>query len=325
MDAALVVLGILAALVGVTLVKSIKIVPHADVYVIERLGRFNRVLNGGLNFIIPFIDKVRTRFTTQEQLVNLTPQSVITKDNVSITIDGLVFLRVSDAMKATYEIEDLQRSIAQLAQTTLRAEIGKMELDETLSSREEMNQSLQRALDEASGGWGAKVTRVEISDISVPEDVQQAMELQLRATRERRAIETKATADKNATIAQAEGDRQRVFLEAEAIERMAEAKKAEAILLAEADRQSAILNAQGQQEALDLIATALAKSKESGEYLLAKDRIAAWNGIAASDSQNKVVVPYEAADLLGSLALVQNLLGNDRKKTSGDPADSSMR
>lgn len=315
MDITLIVTGVIAGLVIATLAKSVKIVPHAEVYVIERLGRFNRVLSGGLNFIVPFVDSIRAKFTTQEQLANLTPQSVITKDNVSITIDGLVFLRVNDAKKATYEINDLKGSIAQLAQTTLRAEIGKMELDETLSSREEMNLSLQRALDEASGGWGAKVTRVEISDISVPEDVQQAMELQLRATRERRAIETKAAADKNATIAKAEGDRQRVYLEAEAIERMAEAKKKEEILLAEAARQREILNAEGQQEALNLIAEALKESPQSGEFLLAKDRIEAWNGIAASDSQNKVVVPYESSELLGSLSVFQNLIGQGKQSS----------
>lgn len=315
MDITLIVTGVIAGLVIATMAKSVKIVPHAEVYVIERLGRFNRVLSGGLNFIVPFVDSIRAKFTTQEQLANLTPQSVITKDNVSITIDGLVFLRVNDAKKATYEINDLKGSIAQLAQTTLRAEIGKMELDETLSSREEMNLSLQRALDEASGGWGAKVTRVEISDISVPEDVQQAMELQLRATRERRAIETKAAADKNATIAKAEGDRQRVYLEAEAIERMAEAKKKEEILLAEAARQREILNAEGQQEALNLIAEALKESPQSGEFLLAKDRIEAWNGIAASDSQNKVVVPYESSELLGSLSVFQNLIGQGKQSS----------
>lgn len=313
MDITLIVTGVIAALVIATLAKSVRIVPHAELYVVERLGRFSRVLSGGLNFIVPFVDSVRSKFTTQEQLANLDPQSVITKDNVSITIDGVVFLRVNDAKMATYEIADLKLSIAQLAQTTLRAEIGKMELDETLSSREEMSHSLQRALDEASGGWGAKVTRVEISDISVPHDVQQAMELQLRATRERRAIETKAEADKNATIAKAEGDRQRVYLEAEAIERMAEAKKKEEILLAEAARQREILNAEGQKEALSLIADALKESPQSGEFLLTKDRIDAWNGIAASDSQNKVVVPYEASELLGSLSVFQNLIGQGGK------------
>lgn len=312
MDITLIVAGALAVLVIVTIAKSVRIVPHAQLHVIERLGKFSRVLSGGLNFVVPFVDKTRARFTTQEQLIKLSPQSVITKDNVSITIDGLVYLRVNDAKRATYEIDNLREAVAQLAQTTLRAEIGKMELDGTLSSREEMNQSLQRALDDASGGWGAKVTRVEISEISVPIDVQKAMELQLQAARERRAIEIKAEAEKNATIAQAEGDRQRVFLEAEAIERMAEAKKKEEVLLAEAARQREILTAEGQQQALELIAVALREHPASGEFLLTKDRIQAWNGIAASTSQNKVIVPYEATELLGSLSLLTSMLGKDK-------------
>lgn len=308
MDIQLIVLGIVAFLVIVTLAKSIKIVSHAQLYVIERLGKFHKVLEGGLNIIIPFVDHVRARYTTQEQIINLIPQSVITRDNVSITIDGLVYFKISDAQKATYGVFNLQESIAQLAQTTLRSQIGKMELDETLSSREEMNMVLQQALDDASDNWGTKVQRVEISDITVPDDVQQAMELQLRATRERRAIETKAAADKNATIAKAEGDRQRVFLEAEAIERMAEAEKKQKILLAEAERQQEILLAQGQQQALELIATVLRENPQSGEYILAKDRIDAWTGIASSDSSNKVVVPYEASELIGSLSILKDLM-----------------
>lgn len=296
-------------LVLIALFKTVHIVPQSTICVVERLGRFHRVLHGGLNFVIPFVDSIRETFTTQEQVINLNPQRVITKDNVSIIIDGLVFIRVQDGMKATYGIQDLELAIAQLAQTTLRAEIGRMELDDTLSSREQMNASLQASLDSASAQWGTKITRVEISDISVPQEIQDAMEMQLKAVRERRAIETKAGADKNAAIAKAEGERQRVFLEAEAIERMAQAKKTEEILLAQASRERDILNAQGQQEALALIGIALTQHPNSGEFLLTKDRIKAWNGIAASDSQNKIVVPYEASELLGSLSVLADFLG----------------
>ena len=238
MDIVLIVAGVIAALVIVTLAKAVRIVPQAEVQVVERLGRFHRVLHGGLNFVIPFIDTVRSRFTTAEQVVDIPSQQVITADNVQITIDGVVFLRVNDAKLATYEISNLKHAVAQLAQTTLRSEIGKMELDNTLSSREEMNSALLNALDNASGSWGAKVTRVEISDISVPDNVQRAMELQLQATRERRAIETKAAADKNATIAQADGDKEKAFREAEALERTAEARKKEQVLLAEAAKEA---------------------------------------------------------------------------------------
>ncbi len=302
MSISFIVAGALAALIIIAVAKSVRIVPHAELHVIERLGRYHRTLSGGLNFIVPFVDQTRAKFSTQEQMIDIPKQSVITKDNVSITIDGVVFLRVNNAQQATYEIRNLQAAVAQLAQTTLRAEIGKMDLDETLSSREEMNQALLGALDSASGGWGAKVTRVEISDISVPEGVQKAMELQLQAARERRAIETRAEAEKNATIAQAQGDRERAFLEAEAIERTAEARKKEEILMAE-----------GQREAIALIAQGLAENPMAGEFLLAKDRIEAWNGIAASSSQNKVVVPFEASELLGGLSLLKEIAGKAAK------------
>jgi len=302
MSISLIVAGAIAALIIIAVAKSVRIVPHAELQVIERLGRYHRTLSGGLNFIVPFVDQTRARFSTQEQMIDIPKQSVITKDNVSITIDGVVFLRVNSAQQATYEIRNLQAAVAQLAQTTLRAEIGKMDLDETLSSREEMNLALLGALDNASAGWGAKVTRVEISDISVPEGVQKAMELQLQAARERRAIETRAEAEKNATIAQAQGDRERAFLEAEAIERTAEARKREEILMAE-----------GQREAISLIALGLAENPMAAEFLLAKDRIEAWNGIAASNSQNKVVVPFEASELLGGLSLLKEIAGKPAK------------
>jgi len=288
---------ILLAVLVIYLASGIKIVPQAELQVIERLGRYHRTLHGGLNFIIPVVDRVRSKFGTQEQVIDIPVQKVITRDNVSIVIDGLVFLRINNAEHATYEILDLKHAIAQLAQTTLRSEIGKMDLDDTLSSRDTLNATLMIALDNASGGWGAKVTRVEISDISVPEAVQHAMELQLRAERERRATETEAEGLKNATIAKAEGDRQKAFKEAEAIERTADAKRYEQIQLAE-----------GQQQAIVMLAQAMQTNPNAAEFLLAKDRIKAWEGIAASDSANKVVIPYEATELVGALSVLQGVL-----------------
>ncbi|MBE0494420.1 MAG: paraslipin [Thiomicrospira sp.] len=287
---------ILLGVVFIYLVSGVRIVPQAELQVVERLGRYHRTLHGGLNFIIPVIDRVRSKFGTQEQVIDIPVQKVITKDNVSIVIDGLVFLRISDAKQATYEILNLKHAIAQLAQTTLRSEIGKMDLDDTLSSRDTLNATLLMALDSASAHWGAKVTRVEISDISVPEAVQNAMELQLRAERERRATETEAEGLKNATIAKAEGDRQKAFKEAEEIERTADARRYEQIQLA-----------QGQQQAIEMLALAMQSNPNAAEFLLAKDRIKAWEGIAASDSANKVVIPYEASELIGSLSALQSL------------------
>lgn len=284
------------------LVLAVKIVPQAELQVVERLGRYHKTLHAGLNFIVPFVDRVRSRVSTQEQVIDIPIQKVITRDNVSIIIDGLVFLRVNNAEQATYEILNLKHAISQLAQTTLRSEIGKLDLDDTLSSRDSLNATLLIALDGASANWGAKVTRVEISDISVPEAVQSAMELQLRAERERRATETEAEGLKNATIAKAEGDRQKAFKEAEAIERTADAKRYEQIQLGE-----------GQQKAIELLAVAMEKNPQAAEFLLAKDRIQAWEGIAKSDSANKVIVPYEATELVGSLSALQSILGGNAK------------
>lgn len=211
--------GAFLVLIVMYLVLAVKIVPQAEKWVIERLGKYHRTLDAGVNFIIPFIDQRRSHYTTQEQIIDVPRQAVITKDNVSIQIDGVVFIRINDARQATYEILDLKGAIAQLAQTTLRAEIGRMELDETLSSRSDLNAALLTALDMASATWGAKVTRVEVADITVPDAVQKAMELQMEAERRRRATEAEAEGDKNALIAQAEGERQQAFKQAEAVER----------------------------------------------------------------------------------------------------------
>ena len=302
MDFTLFAVGFAVA-VFIVLLASVKIVPQAEVWIIERLGRYHRSLHGGLNFIIPFLDRVRAVFNTQEQVIDIPPQDVITKDNVSVKINGLVFMRVVDAKKATYEILDLKLAIAQLAQTTLRAEIGKLELDETLSSRDRLNAALLQALDAASENWGAKVTRVEISDIEVPAEIKHAMELQLKAERQRRATETEAEGLKNATIAEAEGLRQKAFKEAEAIERMADAKRYEQEQLAE-----------GERKAMELLNSAMSDDRRAAEFLLAQDRIRAFEKLAASDSANKVVVPYEVKEIIGSLSIVQELL---RKREAG--------
>ncbi|MPQ76502.1 SPFH domain-containing protein [Hydrogenovibrio sp. JE_KL2] len=294
--------GNLAIIVGLVVVfyilmQGVKVVPQAENWVIERLGKYNTTLEGGLNAIIPFVDTVRIRYNMQEQTIDIPSQRVITKDNVSINIDGLVFLRIVDARNATYAALDVKSMISQLCQTTLRSEIGSIELDETLSSRDELNASLMQALNNASGEWGVKVTRVEVSDISVPEEVQKAMELQLQATRERRAIETKAQAQKNAVIAEAEAQKQKAFLEAEALERTADAERYQ-------QEQQGI----GQKLAIQAVEEAMQSNPQAAEYLLAKERVKAFSGLAASDSQNKIVVPVETSELLGSMTLLTELL-----------------
>jgi len=292
--------GTLSVLIIIYLMLAVKIVPQAEKWVIERLGKYHRTLDAGVNFIIPFIDQRRSHYSTQEQIIDVPRQAVITKDNVSIQIDAVVFIRINDAKQATYEIQDLKSAIAQLAQTTLRAAIGRMELDETLSSRADLNAVLLTALDAASSTWGAKVTRVEVADISVPEAVQTAMELQMEAERRRRATETEAEGDKNALIMQAEGERQQAFKQAEAVERMADAQKYEKEQLA-----------LGEQRAMEVINEAMATNIDAANFLLAKDRISAFSELAGSDSANKVVVPIETSEMVGSLAALTSILNQN--------------
>jgi len=285
----------------IIVVKGIKIVPQAHSYVIERLGKYNATLEGGFHVIIPIIDSVAMQVTKQEQIINIPQQSVITMDNVNISVDGIVFIQVENAKMAAYGVVDFKRAIANLATTSLRAEIGQLALDETLSSRDTLNQSILLALDQASQKWGIKTMRVELSDISVPIEIEEAMNLQMKAEREKRAIELTATANKEAAIREAEGQRQKAFLEAEAIERMADAKKYEQEATAE-----------GQAKGMMLINQAMSANPEAAEFLLAKDRISAFNEMAKNESNDKVIVPYEATEFIGSLSILKDFLGSKK-------------
>jgi regulator of protease activity HflC (stomatin/prohibitin superfamily) len=226
---AITLIGVGALLIA----KTITIVSQSDVYVIERLGKFSRELSAGLHIIIPFLDSIRKKISIQERIIDIPSQSVITKDNVNITVDGLVFCKVQSAKESVYNVVSFQKAIASLSMTTIRSEIGSMLLDETLSNRERLNAKLQSELADAASNWGLLVTRVEISDISVPQDIEQAMNLQMKAEREKRSIELNAMAEKEAVIRKAEAIRQGEFLKAEAIERMADAKKYEQEKVAE--------------------------------------------------------------------------------------------
>jgi len=288
--------------IGIIIYKGVKIVPQADAWVIERLGKYHKTLDGGLHLIIPVLDSVRDKLTKQEQIINIPQQSVITKDNVNISVDGIVFIQVETAREAVYGIVDFKRAISNLSTTSLRAEIGQLALDETLSSRDTLNKRILFALDEATQKWGVKTMRVELRDISVPIEIEEAMNMQMKAEREKRAIELTAIANKEAAIREAEGLKQKTVLEAEAIERMADAQKYEQIALAE-----------GQKEAMDMISEAISKNNSSAEYLLTKDRISAFNELAKSESKDKVIVPYEALELVGSLSMVSEFFGKSKK------------
>ena len=277
----------------IIIAKGVKIVPQSDLYVIERLGKFNKELHGGFHLIIPVVDKVRAILTSREQLVDTNKQSVITKDNVNISIDGIVFCKVDDAMEATYNVVDFKDAIANLAMTTLRAEIGAMVLDDTLSNRETLNVKLQTELGTAATNWGIKVTRVEIADISVPPSIEKAMNMQMEAEREKRAIQTRAEADKESVIRKAEGFKQEEILKAEAIERMADARRYEQEQMAA-----------GQQEAMRLINISMVENEKAAEFLLAKDRIAAFKALAQSGSTDKMILPYDVTQMIGSTSVL---------------------
>lgn len=277
---------------------GIKIISQSDIYIVERLGKFHKVLDGGFHIIIPFVDQIRAVITVREQLVDITKQQVITKDNVNISVDGIVFLKVVDGKMALYNVDSYKRAIANLAMTTLRGEIGAMNLDDTLSSRDRLNSALQRALGDAADNWGVKIMRVEISEISVPHGIEEAMNLQMKAEREKRAIELKAQAEKEALIRNAEALKQEKVLQAEAIERMADAKKYEQIALATA-----------QKEAMDMINESMAQNAKAAEFLLARDRVGAFNELAKNGSKDKILVPYEATELIGSLSILKDFLG----------------
>lgn len=289
----LIVTGAIILFAGVIIAKGIRIVSQADMLVIERLGKFHQVLKGGLNFIIPIVDNPVNELTTKEQMIDIPKQSVITKDNVNISIDGIVFCAVEDAKQATYNVVDFKKAISNLAMTTLRSEIGSMQLDDSLSNRDTLNAKLQTALGEASANWGVKITRVEISDIAVPKEIEIAMNMQMQAEREKRAKETTAEADKAAQILNAEGFKQEEILKAEAIMKMADAKKYEQVAIAE-----------GQKDAMSLINESMKDNKEASEYLLAKDRIKAFEKLAASDSANKVILPYNVTEMIGSMSVM---------------------
>ncbi len=291
----------IAIAVFIVIAKGVKIVPQSHAYVVERLGKYNRTIEGGFHLIIPVVDAIAMKVTKQEQIIDIPQQSVITRDNVNINVDGIVFIQVENAKMATYGIVDFKKAIANLATTTLRSEIGQLALDESLSSRDTLNQSILQAIDDASQKWGIKTMRVELRDISVPLEIEEAMNLQMKAEREKRAIELTAIANKEAVIREAEGEKQKVFLEAEAMERMADATKYEQERTAE-----------GQQNAMNMINSAMTNS-QAAEFLLAKDRISAFNELAKNESNDKVIVPYETTELIGSLSILKEFISGKEK------------
>ena len=296
---------VLLVIIIVIACSSIKIVKQAEVYIIERLGKFYKVADAGLTIIIPFFDHVRSVVSLKQQTMDVPPQGVITKDNVTITIDTVVFYQITDPAKAVYEIQNLKKGIEYLAITTIRDIIGKMDLDETFSSRDGINTQLRVVLDEATDRWGCKVDRVEIKDITPPADIRDAMEKEMNAERNKRALILESEAQRQSAITIAEG------------------KKQAAILEAEADKESQIRRAAGEAQAIREVAEAKAKElqlvyeaikkADPDEKLVQLKSLEALEEVAKGEA-NKVFVPFEATNTLASLGAIKDVVTDKNKE-----------
>ena len=294
---------------------SIKVVKQSEVKVIERFGKYNFTAEAGLNILLPFVDKVRAVVSLKQQTMDVTPQSVITKDNVTITIDTVVFYQIMDPVKAVYEIESLQKGIAYIAITTIRDIVGKMDLDATFSSRDAINTQLRDVLDEATDKWGCKVDRVEIKDIKPPADIRDAMEKQMNAERNKRAIILEAEGKRQADITLAEGTKQATILNAEA-ERESSIRRAQGL------RESKILEAEGNAEAIKKVAEAKAEEIKMvyGAIMESKpdDKLVAIKSLEAlkdvsNGSANKVFIPFDATKAMSALGAMGDIAKDSKK------------
>ena len=304
---ALVVLALLFAKMAIV------IIPQSETRIIERLGRYYATLKPGINIIIPFIDKAKVIVTYQrgrytysnhidlrEQVYDFDKQNVITKDNIQMQINALLYFQIVDPFKAVYEINNLPNAIEKLTQTTLRNIIGEMELDQTLTSRDVINTKLRGVLDDATNKWGIKVNRVELQDITPPQSVLQAMEKQMQAERDKRATILTSEGQKQAQILKSEGEK------AATINR-AEADKQQAILRAEGEATARIRKAEAEAAAIEKVTQAVGQTTNPANYLLAKNYIQMLQQVAAGDKSKTGFLPYEASNLMGSLGGIKEL------------------
>ena len=310
-----VVLYVFIALVVIYILRGIKIVSQSETLIVERLGKYNRTLNAGINIILPIVEKAKetvarrqdgrlvytSRIDMREQVYDFDKQSVITKDNVMTEINALLYFQIVDPMKAVYEIQNLPVAIEKLTQTTLRNVVGEMELDETLTSRDTINSKLRNVLDDATNKWGVKVNRVELQDITPPESIRRTMELQMQAERNRRAEILKAEGEKQAQILNSEGEKQAEI-------NAAEADKQANILKAEGEARAKILQAEAEATAIRNITEAVSNGgADPVNYLLAVKYVEALKEIASGQQNKTVYLPYEATNMLGSIGGIKDL------------------
>jgi regulator of protease activity HflC (stomatin/prohibitin superfamily) len=282
---AYILIGVVALFVLVTLVRAVRIVPQAHAGIVERLGRYQRTLNAGLSLLVPFIDRLKPLIDLREQVVSFPPQPVITQDNLVVSIDTVIYFQVTDPKAATYEIANYIQGVEQLTVTTLRNVAGAMDLEKTLTSREEINGALRGVLDEATGKWGIRVNRVELKAIDPPMTIKDAMEKQMRADRDKRATILTAEGVKQSQILTAEGDRQA------------------AILRAEGDARAQVLRAEGEANAIQQVFGAI-HSGNPDQKLLAYQYLQMLPEIARGDSNKVWIVPSELGEALKGLGSV---------------------
>jgi regulator of protease activity HflC (stomatin/prohibitin superfamily) len=295
---------IIAVLALVALWRAMVIVRQYERGLVERLGRYKETLQPGLKLLFPFIDRLTMRVDMRERVIDIDPQPVITKDNVAVTVDAVIYSYVADAKAVTYEVQNFNVAVSKLAQTNIRNVIGEMSLDETLTSRERINAALRETLDEATDKWGVKVTRVEVKEIEPPRDIADAMSKQMKAEREKRAVILEAEAYRDKQVLEAEGDKQNAIL-------VAEGNRQREILTAEGERQGAILRAEGEAKAIETVSTAASTFFVGNAQLLKQLEVT-----QASLEDNTKLVISDQSRLINVLGLGEALKGDDSAKKS---------
>ncbi|MBP2478281.1 regulator of protease activity HflC (stomatin/prohibitin superfamily) [Crossiella equi] len=311
---AIIVVAVIVLLVLVALAKAVLVIPQAQAAVIERLGRFRTVAAPGLNILVPFLDRVRARIDLREQVVSFPPQPVITEDNLTVSIDTVVYFQVTDPRAAVYEISNYIIGVEQLTTTTLRNVVGGMSLEQTLTSRDQINGQLRGVLDEATGRWGIRVARVELKAIDPPPSIQDSMEKQMRADREKRAMILTAEGQRESSIKTAEGQKQAQILAAEGAKQAAilsaEGERQSRILKAQGERAARYLQAQGQAKAIEKVFAAVKAGRPTPE-LLAYQYLQTLPQMAQGDSNTVWVVPSEFGNALEGFAKMFGTKGED--------------
>ncbi len=316
-----------AAFLGIALLiilaKTIKIVPQSSVLLIERLGRFHKVAQSGLNIVVPFFEAPRAVFWTntrpgitsidlREQYIDLPPQPVITRDNVTINVDSVVYWQITDPIKSVYEVNDLVGGLVQLTITGMRSVMGEMDLDHTLSNRDQINAKLRLILDEATDKWGVKVTRVDVKNINPPEDVRITMEKQMTAERNRRALILQAEGDKQAEITRAEGEKQAAITRSEG-------EKQSAILQAEGAAQARLRAASAESEAIAEISKIIGNPADTAQYLITARYIESLRDMSRSNNSKVIFMPVETSSMLSSIGAFKEVFAETGEKRNDEP------